>query len=84
MYKEIGSNKTKTVLFMGLFLIFVIGLGYLLAWYFGNPLILVIAVAIALIQALTSYYYSDSITLAISGAKKAPRDKPYLDLHRVF
>ena len=68
---------------MGLFLIFVIGLGYLLAWYFGNPLILVIAVAIALIQALTSYYYSDSITLAISGAKKAPRDKPYLDLHRV-
>jgi len=83
MYKEIGSNKTKTVLFMGLFLIFVIGLGYLLAWYFGNSWILVIAVAIALIQALTSYYYSDSITLAISGAKEVPRKESFLNLHRV-
>lgn len=83
MYKEIDSNKRRTALFLGLFLIFVIGLGYLLAWYFGNSWILVIAVIIAVVQALISYYYSDSIALAVSGAKEAPRKEPFLELHRV-
>lgn len=68
---------------MGFFLIFVIGLGYLLSWIFDNQFILVIAVIIAVTQALVSYYYSDSITLAVSGAKEVPRKEPYLDLHRV-
>jgi len=68
---------------MGFFLIFVIGLGYLLAWYFNRPIILVIAVIIAVVQALVSYYYSDSITLAVSGAKEVPRKEPFLDLHRI-
>ena len=82
MYKDIDSNKRKTTLFLGFFLIFVIGLGYLLSWYFGNLLILVIAVIIAVTQALVSYYYSASITLAVSGAKEVPRKEPFLDLHR--
>jgi len=68
---------------MGFFLIFVIGLGYLLSWVFDNQFILVIAVIIAVVQALVSYYYSDSITLAVSGAKEAPRKEPFLELHRL-
>lgn len=68
---------------MGFFLIFVIGLGYLLSWYFNNQFILVIAVIIAITQALVSYYYSDSITLAVSGAKEVPRKEPFLGLHRL-
>lgn len=68
---------------MGFFLLFVIGLGYLLAWYFNNMFILVIAVIIATVQALVSYYYSDSITLAVSGAKEVPRKEPFLELHRI-
>jgi heat shock protein HtpX len=83
MYKEIDSNKRRTAFLMGFFLIFVIGLGYLLAWYFNRPIILVIAVIIAVVQALVSYYYSDSITLAVSGAKEVPRKEPFLDLHRI-
>ena len=59
MYKEIDSNKRRTALLLGLFLVFVIGLGYLLSWYFNSPIILVIAVVIAVVQALVSYYYSD-------------------------
>lgn len=82
MYKEIDSNKRRTVLLIFVFLIFVIGLGYLLSWYFNNQFILVIAVLFATIQALVSYYYSDSITLAISGAKEVPRKEPFLELHR--
>lgn len=68
---------------MGLFLIFVIGLGYLLSYIFDNQIILVIAVIIAVVQSLVSYYYSDSITLAISQAKEVPRKEPFLELHRL-
>lgn len=82
MYKEIDSNKRKTILLIILFLIFVMGLGYLLSWYFNNPLILIIAGIIAFIQAWASYYYSDSISLAVAGAKEAPREN-YLELHRI-
>lgn len=83
MYKEIDSNKRRTVFLMGFFLIFVIGLGFLLSWVFNNQFILVIAVIIAVVQALVSYYYSDSITLAVSGAKEVPRKEPFLELHRL-
>jgi heat shock protein HtpX len=83
MYKDIDSNKRRTALLLGFFLIFVIGLGYLLSWVFNNQFILVIAVVIAVTQALVSYYYSDSITLAVSGAEEVPRKEPFLDLHRV-
>lgn len=83
MYKEIDSNKRKTVLLFVGFLVFVIGLGYFLSWYFGNSLILIIAVIIALTQALVSYYYSDKIALGIAGAKEVPRKEPYLELHRI-
>ncbi len=67
---------------MGFFLIFVIGVGYVLSYAFNNQLILVIAVVIAIVQSLVSYYYSDSITLAVSGAKEVPRKEPFLTLHR--
>ena len=83
MYKEIDSNKRRTVLLMGLFLIFVIAVGYVLSLYFNNFFILIIAVVYATIQALVSYYYSDSISLAVSGAHVAPRQEPFLQLHRI-
>jgi len=84
MYKEIDSNKRRTVFLMGLFLIFVIALGYVLSWYFNNFFILVIAVIIAGTQAMVSYYYSDKISLAVSGAQEAPREEPFLQLHRII
>ena len=68
---------------MGFFLVFMIGLGYVLSWYFGNYFILVIAVVVASIQALISYYYSDSISLMTAGAKEVPHQEPFLELHRL-
>lgn len=82
MYKQIDSNKFRTGLLITIFLIFMIAVGYFLAWYFDNLVILIIAVIVAVGQALISYYYSDSITLAISSAKEAPRREPFLTLHR--
>jgi len=83
MYKQIDSNKRRTFFLFFFFFIFVVALGYLLSWYFDNPLILVAAVAFSVIQSLISYYYSDSITLAISQAHEAPREEPFLELHRL-
>jgi len=83
MYKQIDSNKRRTAFLLGLFLVFVIALGYLLSYVFDNQLILIIAVVIAVTQALVSYYYSDSITLAVSGAKEIPRKEPFLEIHRI-
>jgi heat shock protein HtpX len=82
MYKQIDSNKRKTFLFIFIFLIFIIGLGWILSYVFEAQWILVIAVVFAVFQALTSYYYSDRVALAISGAHPAPRKK-YLELHRI-
>lgn len=82
MYKDIDSNKRKTSILIFVFLVFVIGLGYLLSYVFNNQLILVIAVAVSVIQALVAYYSSDKIALAISGAVEAPKDK-FIDLYRI-
>lgn len=83
MYKQIDSNKFRTSLLIIVFIIFVIGAGYFLSLYFNNYLILIIAVIVAFIQSWVSYYYSDSIALAVSRAHEAPRKEPFLDLHRL-
>lgn len=69
-YTEISSNKQKTWLFMAGFLIFIIFAGWVFSRALGMYWILPLAVAFASIQAVTSYWYSDKITLAISKAKE--------------
>ncbi len=83
MYKQIDSNKKRTALLLALFLIFIIGLGWIFSYIFNAFWILPVAVIFAVFQAFVSYYYSDQITLAISGAHKVPRKEPYLKLHRI-
>jgi len=83
MYKQIDANKQKTVVLIFGFLILVIGLGWVLGYLLDRVWILPLAVVVATVQALVSYYYSDKITLAISKAKKVPREEPFLELHRI-
>lgn len=82
MYNEIASNKWKSIALITSFLVLVIGLGWVFSVAFEEPVILPIAVAIAVLQALIGYYKGDKIALAMSGAKIAPRKDPYLTLHR--
>lgn len=82
MYNEIASNKWKSIALITSFLVLVIGLGWVFSVAFEEPVILPIAVAIAVLQALIDYYKGDKIALAMSGAKIAPRKDPYLTLHR--
>lgn len=82
MYKEIDSNKYKTAGLIFIFLILVIGLGWVLSIALGRPWILPFAIIFSIVQALVSYYYSDSIALGLAGAKPASRDE-YIELHRI-
>jgi len=78
-YTEISSNKIKTDLFIALFVAFIIALGLVFDYAYGNSSILIFAVAFSLISALFSYYMSDKITLAISNAiPVARKDNPTL------
>lgn len=82
MYKQIDSNKRRTFLFILLFLVFIIGLGWVFSYVFNAYIIFPLAIILAVFQALISYYYSDRITLAISGAKEIKREDN-LELHRI-
>lgn len=67
-YTEISKNKTYSVLLVFIFLIVIIGLGWFASQMYNNPVILFGAVIFSSVSALISYYFSDRITLAISGA----------------
>lgn len=69
-YSAIGQNKRKTVVLIGVFLLIVIALGYTFSQAYGEPGILAIAVIFSSVSAIISYYFSDSITLAMSHAKQ--------------
>jgi len=72
-YTEISSNKIKTDLLIGLFILFIVVIGYFFDMAYNSPVILIIAVLFSTITALISYYNSDKITLAVSKAQKVDR-----------
>lgn len=62
-------NIFKTWVLIAASLILVIGLGFVFSEIYGNPNILYIAVAFALVMNVVSYWFSSSIALKMSGAK---------------
>ncbi len=80
MYNQIDSNKRKTAILIGVFLAFIIGIGYILNQYYGfGYSAVVLAVIISSVMSLLSYYASDKIALASSGAKQIQKeDNPYV------
>jgi len=80
MYEQIASNKIKSALLV----LFFIAFTFLVVWAFeeltgwgkGG---LVLALIISLAMAVSGYYYSDKIVLAISRARPVTREEfPYL------
>ena len=79
LYTQQSSNITKTFLLMTFFLVFVIAVCYGVAYYFGNPLILYIGAAFAVVTSFGSYWYSDKVVLKMTGAREISKaDAPEL------
>lgn len=82
LYTQRSNNIFKTWLLMGVFLAVIVAIGYTLSGYYGNPNILYFAIIFSVVMNVGSYWFSDKIALAVSGAKAAPREE-YAELHRL-
>ncbi|HDQ25511.1 MAG TPA: zinc metalloprotease HtpX [bacterium] len=76
VYEDIEHNKRNTFFLIFFFILIITGLGYVLGELYGDPYIWVIAAFVfAIAYSFTTYYYSDKIVLAITGAKPANQYK---------
>ncbi|MDP4020485.1 MAG: M48 family metalloprotease, partial [Candidatus Adlerbacteria bacterium] len=64
------------------FFLVVIGIGWAVSWYFNSPGILVIAVILAVVMNVTSYWFSDKIVVKMAGARPAS-DAEFSELHNI-
>ncbi len=69
MYEAISANKQRTLWLFLAFMALVILLGFILARLFELPSLLWWAVGISLVGSWLSYFYSDRVALAASGAR---------------
>ena len=81
-YTYATSNKRKTWLWLSIFVIFVIGVGYVFSRALNMPWVLPLAIFIAIFQAATSFWWSDKIVLSISRAKEVDK-KTNQQLYRI-
>ena len=83
LYDQISSNKLKSYLLILFFIVVIVLLGVVFSALFNYGAAGVVAAfAIAIAMSVFSFYYSDSVVLAASGAKEADR-KHYAHFHNV-
>ena len=73
--KQITRNKMNTILAMVVFIAIISLVGWLFAWLFNNPKLLIICMVISTVYALFQYFFSDKIAIASAGAKDADPDE---------
>lgn len=79
LYTHKESNVRKTWLYLTAFLLFIIGLGWLISYFTETLVILWIAVIISIFLSFFSYWYSDKIVLRMAKAKLIEKkDNPEL------
>lgn len=79
VYQYKDRNIHRTWFLMSAFLIVVIGLGWIFSYVFQSQAILTFAVIFSVVSAFISYWYSDSIALAMARAEQIDqKDNPEL------
>lgn len=79
LYTHAESNTRKTWIFLTLFLVLIVALGWLFSYLLDNQIILLVVVVIAVFQSFLSYWYSDKIVLAMTRARPIEKkDNPEL------
>lgn len=83
LYQQQSSNVRKTWALVLVFALVVIGLGWFISQYFGNPAILYGAVVFAVLMNVGSYWFSHKLVVSMSGAKEAD-PAVYRDIHNML
>ena len=72
MYQDIKTNKIKTGVIVAIFIIVITLIIYYICMAFDLGIMsIVIALAVSIISAWSSYFYSDKIILSLNGARPA-------------
>jgi len=74
LYTQKESNIRKTFVLFTIFLIAVIGIGWVFSQIYGNPTILFFAVILSILMSVISYWYSDKIVIKMHRAKLVDRE----------
>jgi heat shock protein HtpX len=82
LYTHQGENVRKTWILMSIFLVIVIGLGFVFSQMYHNPSILYFFVIFSVVMNIVSYWYSDKIALSMAGAHFATREQ-YFDFYTI-
>ena len=82
MYKQIASNKRKSLALLFGFLVLYAGLGYVLSLWFG-PAALVVALAIAVFMLVINLYMADDLVALVTGAERIERKEEAPELWRM-
>lgn len=82
LYTQQSKNIRKTWLLMSVFLIVVVGIGWIFSQVYGDSSFVVVAVVFSLFMNFFSYWFSDKIVLAMSGARPIKREEN-LELYRI-
>jgi heat shock protein HtpX len=82
MYKQIASNKRKSLALLAGFLVLYGGLGYVLSLWFGAAA-LVIAIVIAIVMLIINLYAADDLIAAVTGARRIERKEEAPELWRM-
>lgn len=79
LYTLAEKNTRKTWLYLAGFLLFIIGLAWLIAYLLGHWIILWIAVILSILMSFFSYWHSHKIVLRMTGARPIEKkDNPEL------
>lgn len=80
LYSNQSANIRKTWFMMTGFLLLVIVIGFVLAYIYGNPLLLYVAVGVSLLTNIGAYWFSDKLVLSMANAKEVASRDEYPDL----
>lgn len=79
LYDQSRANIRKTWLLLGVFLVFIVALGWLFSYLLNNSFILYAAVILSILMSFGSYWWSDKMVLMMTRAKPIEKkDNPEL------
>ncbi len=83
LYTHQDENVRKTWFLMTAFFIIVIALGWFFSFYFNDQIILYVAVFLAIVMNVGSYWFSDTVVIKLTGAKPLPDEGRYKEVHNI-